>query len=439
MANLAKFIEAAGEEIVTLIRKRLPSVKGNVTLSFLPFLLLVFVQSAHAQRIFNEQRVPPSDFVVMSWGPTPADPKQLQLMKEAGINVAGFARVKDLPVFEEAGLRVFVSDPRANGYDFEKPLDENSVRRNIESLAKDVGASSAVIGFMLRDEPHARAMPSLGLVARLIREYMPGKWPYVNLFPIRVPPDRMGTSNYSQYVRLLIDSIQQPFLSYDNYSLINGYMHDAFFSNLEAVRRLSIETGVPFWNCVLSNAHFNYMENTDATYHLQAYATMAHGARGIQYFSYFTWSNGNYRLGPIDQFGNKTSSWDMLRRINNQIHALAPTLKKLKSTGVYHYPDVPPEGRRLSESKLVKFVEMTQQIVPPAQARFLIGEFVDESGRPYLMLVNKDLSNSFRYRIELQKSDGKLIHISPYSGQEEPFGREMDWVAPGAGHLFRIE
>src|SRR5262245_5164083 len=439
MANLPTMIEAARKGTGTLLRKHLPFAIRNIKLLFLPFLLFVSVQSLQAQRVFQEQRVPPSDFVVMSWGPTPGDPQQLEWMKEAGINVAGFAKVKDLPMFEKAGLRVFVSDPRANGYDFEKPRDENLVRRTIESLAKEAGASSAVIGFMLRDEPHARAMPSLGLVARLIREYMPGKWPYVNLFPVRVPPERMGTSNYSQYVRLLIDTLQQPFLSYDNYSLINGYMYDSFFSNLEAVRRLSVETGVPFWNCVLSNAHFNYMENTDATYHLRAYATIAHGARGIQYFSYFTWSNGNYRLGPIDQFGNKTPSWDMLRRINNQIHALAPTLKKLKSTGVYHYPDVPPEGRRLSESKLVKFVEMAQNIMPPVQARFLIGEFVDESGRPYLMLVNKDLSNSFRFRIELQKSDGKLIHISPYSGQEEPFGRVMDWIAPGAGHLFRIE
>ena len=55
------------------------------------------------------------------------------------------------------------------------------------------------------------------------------------------------------------------------------------------------------------------------------------------------------------------------------------------------------------------------------------------------MLVNKDLNNSFRYRIDLKASGKKLIHVSPYSGQEEPFGREMDWVAPGAGHLFRVE
>ncbi len=403
-------------------------------------MAVVGFDQVSAQKIYPEQRVAPTDFAIMSWGPASADPQQLQWMKDAGINIAGFAQVKDLPAFEKAGLKVFVSDRRVNGYDFEKPLDEAQVRKNIESLAKDVGDSPAVIGFVLRDEPHAKAMPSLGLVARIIREVMPGKWPYVNLFPVRVSSERMGTDTYADYVRLLVDTIHQPFLSYDNYSLVGGEMLDYFYTNLEVVRRLSVETGVPLWNCVLSNAHFNYMEDSDATYHLQAYATMAHGGRGIQYFSYFTWSNGNYRMGPIDQWGNKTKSWNMLRRVNNEIHALAPTLDKLKSTGVYHYPDVPPECRPLSESKLVQSVEMTQRyVVPPVQGRFLIGEFKDDQGRPYLMLVNKDLNNSFRYKIDLKAPYHKLIHISPYSGKEEPFGREMDWVAPGAGHLFRVE
>jgi hypothetical protein len=397
------------------------------------------VSVTYPQQIFKEKRVAPTEFAIMGWGSASPDPQQLQWMKEAGLNIAGFGRIADLPAYEKAGIQVFISDPRINGYDFEKPLDEATVRRNVEAVAREVGKSPAVIGFMLRDEPHARAMPSLALVARLIQEYLPGKWPYVNLFPVRVSADRMGVANYDAYVRMLVDQIHQPFLSYDNYSLVNGEMLDSFYTNLEVVRRLSVETGVPLWNCVLSDAHFNYMVNTDATYSLQAYATMAHGARGIQYFSYFTWSNGNYRLGPIDQFGNKTPSWDMLRRVNNQIHALAPTLKKLKSTGVYHYPDVPPECRPLSESGLVRLIEMTQRMVtPPVQGRFLVGEFKDEAGRNYLMLVNKDLSNSFRYRIELKKP-GKLIHISQYSGEEEPFSHEMDWVAPGAGHLFRIE
>lgn len=407
---------------------------------FVLLVILVAGGDLFCQGIFKEQRVSPADFVVMSWGPPPADPQQIQWMKDAGINIAGFVSVKDLPIFEEAGMSVFIRDPRVSGYDFDNPLDEQEVRRNIKSLADEVRDSPAVIGFILRDEPHAQAMPSLGLVARTIQEYMPGKWPYVNLFPVRVSAERMGVSSYEEYVRMLVDIIRQPFLSYDNYSLVQGEMLDYFYTNLEVVRKLSVETRVPFWNCVLSVTHFNYMENSDATYHLQAYATMAHGGRGIQYFSYFSWSNGNYRLGPIDQFGNKTPSWEMLRRINNQIHALAPTIKKLTSTGAFHYPLVPAGCRPLSESKLIERIEMTQRyVVPPVQGRFLVGEFSDDQGRPYFMLVNKDLNNSFRYEIQLKDPVGTLIHVSPYSGEEESFGREMDWVAPGAGHLFRIE
>ena len=413
---------------------------GALRPALLCVAFLACLQPTTAQRIFEEQRVPPEDFVVMTWGPAPVIPKQLQWMKDAGINIAGFAAVKDLPAFEEAGLRVFVSDRRVNGYNFDEPLDESEVRRNLESLAQEIGDSPAVAGFLLRDEPHSRKMPSLGLVSKLIQEYFPGKLPYVNLFPVRVSAERVGVSSYEEYVRMLVEVVHQPFLSYDNYSLVKGEMLDYFFTNLEVVGKLAVQMDVPFWNCVLSTTHFNYMENSDATYHLQAYATMAHGGRGIQYFSYFSWSNGNYRLGPIDQFGNKTPSWDMIRRINNQIHVLAPTLKKLTSTGAYHHPLVPPQCRPLSESKLIERIETTQRyVVPPVQGRFLVGEFVDDQGRPYFMLVNKDLTESFRYSIELKPPGGKLIHISPYSGDEEGFGREMDWVAPGAGHLFRIE
>ena len=75
----------------------------------------------------------------------------------------------------------------------------------------------------------------------------------------------------------------------------------------------------------------------------------------------------------------------------------------------------------------------------PIPGRFLIGEFADDSNRPYFLIVNKDLKNSFQFQIQLKQEGRRLIRISPYSGQEEPFGGEMDWLAPGAGTLFRLE
>jgi hypothetical protein len=402
-------------------------------------LLAAGALAAWPQMFHNPERVPARTFPIMAWGGAPSQPEQLKLMQEAGLNAAGFCRVDDAAKVRDAGLACFVSDRRINGYDWTRLPPEAELRRNVAEVVQAVGDNPAVLGYYLRDEPHASLMPAMGQVAKLLRELAPGSWPYVNLFPYRVSRERMGTPDYDTYARMLVDTIGQPFLSYDNYSLVSGEMLEYFYNNLEIVRRISQETRTPFWNCILANAHFNYMEPSDATFHLQVYATLAYGGRGIQYFTYYSPHNGNYRLGAIDQFGNKTATWDAMRRINLQIHALAPTMVKLRSTGVYHYPEVPEYSKPLAQSKLVRAVAMTQRYVrPPIQGRFLIGEFEDGDGRPYFMIVNKDLNNSFQFAIELRQEGRKLVRVCNYSGREEEFGREMDWLAPGAGILFRV-
>jgi hypothetical protein len=403
-------------------------------------VVLLFVPFAFPQSFHSPKPVAPKDFAVMAWGDSPSDSAQLEGMREAGLNVSGFCRMEDLERVRAAGLTCFVSDPTIENYNPLHLPPDAELRRHIAELKKEVADNPAALGFFLRDEPDVPSMPGLGKLAAMVREIMPDRFPYVNLFPYRVSPDRLGTKDYDAYVRMLVKSVGQPFLSYDNYSLVNGDMLDYFYVNLEIIRRLSLETGAPFWNCILANAHFNYMEPSDATFNLQVYSTIAYGGRGIQYFTYFAPEIGNYRLAPVDQFGNRTATWDGLRRINNQIHVLAPTLITLHSTGVYHYPDVPEQSQPLAASKLIRKVEMTQRYVrPPVAGRFLIGEFRDNSTRPYFLIVNKDLKNSFQFQIDLKQEGRKLIRVSPYSGKEEPFGREMDWLAPGAGILFRIE
>jgi hypothetical protein len=403
-------------------------------------ILLAGPIAASPQMFHNPERVPARTFPIMAWGSAPSAPDQLKSMYEAGLNTAGFCRPEDTTKVNQAGLSCFVSDRRINGYDWTKMPSDSEIRKNLAEAVKAVGDNPAVIGFYLRDEPHASLMPAMGRVSKMMKELAPGLWPYVNLFPYRVAKDRLGTPDYDTYVRMLVDAIGQPFLSYDNYSLVAGEMLEPFYNNLEMVRRISLETGTTFWNCILANSHFNYMEPSDATFNLQVYATLAYGGRGIQYFTYYTPHNGNYRLGAVDQFGNKTATWDAMRRINLQIHALAPEMVKLRSTGVYHFPDVPEYAKPLSQSTLVRRVTMSQRLVrQPVQGRFLIGEFQDAQARPYLMIVNKDLHNSFQFAIELKQEGRKLVRVCNYSGREEEFGREMDWLAPGAGLLFRIE
>ena len=110
---------------------------------------------------------------------------------------------------------------------------------------------------------------------------------------------------------------------------------------------------------------------------------------------------------------------------------------------MYHYPDVPKHGRPLSESGLVRWISMVKDedgYVPPSvEARFLIGEFENENRGTYMMIVNKDLTYSFRFDIEFKRKVHRILRINPYTGQEEPFTGEQNWLAPGGGILLRIE
>jgi hypothetical protein len=403
-------------------------------------LLLVCAAFAQDVTVYRPTSPDPREFPIVAWGGSPSEPELLRGMKEAGITVSGFCKPEDLDKVHAAGLHCYVMDKRISlsRDDWEKLPPEDQIRKNVASLVRQVGNHPAALGYYLVDEPNYSMMANLGKVSAILHELAPDKLPYVNLFNTYCSRRRFAPVGYEPYVRSLVDVIHQPFLSYDMYALVNGELMDRFYHNLEIIRRLGLEMKVPFWNIVLANAHFSFMEPTDATVHLQAYATMAYGGRGLQWFTYMGYPG--MRLSALDPFGHQTPTWGMLQRINFELHTLAPTLLKLHSTGVYHYPDPPEQGKYMADSKLVKSVEMTQDFHRPGTAgRYLIGEFEDGQGRAYVMIVNKDLKNAFRYRIEWKKPDRKVFEISSWSGQEGPFTQDMNWLAPGAGTLLRVE
>lgn len=388
--------------------------------------------------------VPPDPQVLalIPYDEAPTDPERLREMKDAGLNIAGFCRPQDVAAVKAAGMSCFVQFVPLAGYDWHKPPAAAQVREDIGRLQRQFASEPAVLGFYLADEPQTRDLPAVGSVVHQLRAAMPDKIPFVNLFPYREGQAEWYTS-YEDYVRALADVAQVPLLSFDNYSLTHGGMGDEFFVNLEIVRKVALEKHLPFWTCVQAVAHFGYQEPTVATLQLQVFSALAYGARGIEYFTYFTPERGNYRAGAIDPFGRRTATWEALRRVNGQIHALGPVLARLHSTGVFHFPDVPKQGHALSESRIVRHITMVkdedQYVAPSVAARFLVGELQDAQGRPYLMIVNKDLVYSFQFEIDWRMEPRRVLRVNPYSGAEEPFEGEQNWVGPGGAVLLRLD
>ena len=375
-------------------------------------------------------RAAPEDFAILPWGETPPDKEKLEDIYRCGFNLAGFVSADGLDAVAAAKLKCIVSDEDLQVYNKNASLTDTDIVRRVRTVTEKTKAHPVVFGYYLRDEPSAKVFPTLGRYVAALREAAPAARPYINLFPIHTAARNHGTATYEEYLESFVNLVKPSFISYDNYSLFeDGTVNDVFYRNLEAVSTKAMQHDLPFWNIVIASALLRYAEPTEGGLRLQAFASLAYGARGVSYFTYFCPDIGNYRLAAIDQFGHKTPTWDMLRCVNLQLHRLTPTYLKLKRVNVFHYPTVPEGCRGITTSRHLVAVD--------GPGQYLVGEF-DGPRRPYVLIVNKDIRKSANFGVKF-KAAGTVLQTNSYTGAEYPWGGENVWLAPGQGMLLSVK
>ncbi|MDR2027331.1 MAG: hypothetical protein LBQ01_07225, partial [Prevotellaceae bacterium] len=261
--------------------------------------------------------------------------------------------------------------------------------------------------------------------------------PYINLFPNYGTARQYETPDYETYLDEYVRICQPDYLSYDHYALNENLVlsGDGFYGNLETVRATALQHGIPFWNIVIG-CHFSdgMAYPGPAMYNIQIYSTLAYGGRGVGYYTYYEyswdWCNGSVcdTRAPVVN-GRRTESWDYMRDINMQIHALAPVYCTLKSVNVFHTGRIPVSARGIASSVYVRSA---------GDGDFLVGEFADPDGTPYLLVVNRNLKQSVPVNLSL-KEGGKLMRVAPDGQGLKPFEGIQAQLAPGAGALLKIE
>ena len=378
----------------------------------------------------EEMRLEAKQFAILPWGSTVGDEEVLRDIWACGFNLAGFVHPKDVGLVEKVGLQCFVSDPEMSRSIHMRNLSDAEVSQQASESVAPFRNNKAVYGFYLMDEPNSSVFPGLGKWAAGLREADPQTVPYINLFPNYASPAQLGEQTYEEYLDAFVETTKPDFISYDHYALMDdGSLRHGYFQNLEAVRSAALRHDLPFWNIFLGNAHFRYAEPSAGGLHFQAYTTLAYGGRGISYFTYFAPKIGNYRSAPVDQFSNKTPTWDLVRNVNLQIHKLGPTYIQLRSVNVFHHSEVPDGCQGIETSHFLEDL---------SGGTFVVGEFENPEGRGFVMVVNKDFHNSTAFALKF-KEPGSVSFISPYTGTSSPWRGENNWLAPGQGMLLNVD
>ena len=215
-----------------------------------------------------------------------------------------------------------------------------------EAIARKVKNHPGLGGYFLRDEPGNDALDALGDWARRIQSVDDVHPCYLNL----LPEHAFSREGYIEHLRLFIEKVPLPQLSYDHYPIRQTEqgvrLNPVFFDNLELVSKAGRDAGKPFWAFALSTAHTPYPIPTMGHLRLQMYANLCYGAQCLQYFTY--WNPGtetwNFHEAPIKQDGQRSPVYELVRQLNAEIQKRAFVFLGSKVEGVYHMGEDIPQG-----------------------------------------------------------------------------------------------
>lgn len=405
----------------------------------LSILLLCLLAISQAQSVSSDQNdtspaAGPTTvrFPLMAWDYAD-DAQTMQAMSDCGITSIAFVPPEALDLCEKYGLKAIVFDTRISGTNWTTPYDGDAGAKAVRIVVGEIGDHPAILGYHLKDEPHAREFAELAKVVAAVKKHAPGKWPYINLLP-------GDGASYDKYVGDFISICKPTAVSYDRYCLhFKDVIDPGFWTNLEQVRELALRHDLPLWNIILTSPHWDYRNVTETDLRMQVFGSLVYGVKGLGYYKFRSKSLpvlnapdlGNFHNGPLDQFGEKTQTWFWLRNVNRQVHNLAPALLKLKSDDVYHIGgDVPDLCHEATSSSLIKTIP---------NGEFVVGDFTHEDGSRYVMIVNKNMTRQTQVIPEFNQPIKELNYVSTTTGEIGKYPSPYFWLAPGQGVLLKPE
>ena len=198
-------------------------------------------------------------------------------------------------------------------------------------------------------------------------------------------------------------------LCYDQYPFpYNGGDPDMFY-NLNMFREIGLKYGVDtafYIQSIGEGGNFRRTNGGEIRYHTSS--GLAYGLKSMTYFTW--WTTGfcdpkDYAI--ISPYGEKTDIYDDVAAINGQILKVGPVLARLDALEIYHTGG--------AETGITRCKAEDVPLYAKAKGRYgvIISLMTDrETGRDYIMLVNKNYSKDATYEFTLTDAITHLYNLN---------------------------
>lgn len=295
-------------------------------------------------------------------------------------------------------------------------LSEAEIAKRLEKFSHVPGVG----GVYIIDEPYNANSFAASFPA--IRSIMPGCDIHLNFLPLLAYPNatlyRAQMYDFAQLTNGCLD-----YLMYDMYPF--GLAADSFneagwYQNLDVVRKLGLELNIKTGTFMQSISMRNgYRRPNGDELRFTAYSAAAYGYKQIAYFCWETPNEKDYGFGPaiVDIYNQPTEIYEPIKKTNNELLQLGPTLMRLDAVYVYTIGKSCSYGIALPADYFLQFNEGANLVVSYMRDK--------TNGRNYSMLVNRDLKKAQTITVtpaqhidgieEIRKTDGTAAALAKNS------------------------
>jgi hypothetical protein len=382
---------------------------------------------------------PGRPFFIGAWVSPPTstrDPEVWRRFARTGIDVAlrpledpndRARNVATLTLLDSLGISLIPRDDAVHPDELRRPRWRERVRDVVAAYR----GHRSLFGYFVVDEPRPAVMDSIAAITREFGEVDPAHPAYVNLLPTYENSSAAVQESWRANAIRLIREGRIELWSWSAYSQRPWGEDATFLLTQRNALEVARATGVPAFAILQFSGFLELHPQPKATLDYLAAESIAHGARGIAWFTYWTPDSagpeGPWSGGAVAYDGTPSARADTLAEVNRRARKLAELFDVGGALRVAHFGGAMPRGVPIPNDRI------------PGLRSAVGGPMTVASRSARWLLINRDRSAAHVMTLGLADDVGVDAVVDSDTSRGDPARRTVTLrLEPGASAVLSL-